>query len=46
MPDIICAAILEDEFGSTIDDRNVKIAAPPITRQCVLIPAGLFRDSL
>ena len=46
IPEIICAAILDDEFGSTIEDRNVKIAAPPITRQCVLIPAGLFLDSL
>ncbi len=33
MPDTTCAAILEVEFGSTKEDRNVKIIAPPITRQ-------------
>src|SRR5215213_7481200 len=46
IPDTTCAAILEEEFASTKEDRNVKIIAPPITRQCVLIPAGLFFDSL
>src|SRR5690606_12037350 len=45
-PVTICAAILDDEFGSTSEERNVKIADPPITRQCVLMPAGLPRDSL
>ena len=46
IPEIICAAILDEELGSTIEERNVNIAAPPITRQCVLIPAGLPLDSL
>jgi hydrogenase maturation factor len=46
IPEIICAAILEVEFGSTKEDRNVKIMAPPITRQWVLIPAGFPLDSL
>jgi hypothetical protein len=46
MHDTTCAAIREVEFGSTKEDRNVKIIAPPITRQWVLIPAGLFLDSL
>jgi hypothetical protein len=46
IPEIICAEILDVEFGSTNEDKNVKIAAPPITRQCVLIPAGFPLDSL
>jgi hypothetical protein len=46
IPEIICAEILDVEFGSTNEDKNVKIAAPPITKQCVLIPAGFPLDSL
>lgn len=46
IPEIICAAIRDEELGSTSEDRKVKIAAPPITRQWVLIPAGFPRDSL
>ena len=32
-------------FGSAAIEMNVNSAAPPITKQCVLIPAGLWRDS-
>ena len=46
IPEIIWAEILDVEFGSTNEDKNVKIAAPPITKQCVLIPAGFPLDSL
>jgi hypothetical protein len=46
MPEITCAAILDDELGSTKEERKVKIIAPPMTMQCVLIPAALFLDSL
>jgi hypothetical protein len=46
MPVTTCAAILGVELGSIRAERNVKIAAPPITRQCVLIPAGFPLDSL
>jgi hypothetical protein len=37
---------LDEELGSTTEERNVNIAVPPMTRQCVLIPAGLPLDSL
>ena len=45
MPETICAAILEVEFGSICDDKNVKIIEPPITSAWLLIPAGLPFDS-
>lgn len=44
-PETICAAILAGEFGSTLVERKVNMAAPPMTNELVLIPAGLFLDS-
>ena len=38
IPVITWAAILDDEPGSTTEDRKVKIIAPHMPRQCVLIP--------
>jgi len=46
IPVTSCAPILEVELGFTAADRYVKIMEPPMTRQCVLISAGLLLDSL
>ena len=45
-PPTTCAAIREVELGSTAADRYVNSIAPPITKEFVLIPAGLPLDSL
>ena len=41
----ICTTIIEFEFRSCSEDRGVKITAPLITRQCVLIPEGFPLES-
>ena len=46
IPATISAAILDVCWGSTIADKYVKIIEPPITKLCVLIPAGLSLCSL
>ena len=46
IPLITCAAIREVELGSTAAERYVNSIAPPITKEFVLMPAGLPLDSL
>ena len=41
-----CTTIREVELGSTTAERYVNSIAPPITREFVLMPAGLPLDSL
>jgi hypothetical protein len=42
IPDTTCKAILEVEFGTTKEDRNVKIIAPPITKTMSTNPGRLI----
>ena len=42
IPDTTCKAILEVQFGSTKEDRNVKIIAPPITKTMSTNPGRLI----
>lgn len=44
-PETIWAAILAGEFGSACWDIKVKSMAEPMTKELVLIPAGLPRSS-
>ena len=46
MPVTIPAAIAPGVFGSIVLEMKVNIAAPPITKDCVLMPPGLPLDSL
>ena len=46
IPLTTCAAIREVELGSTAAERYVNNIEPPITKEFVLIPAGLPLDSL
>ena len=46
MPVTIPAAIEPGVFGSIVLEIKVNIAAPPITKDCVLMPPGLPLDSL
>ena len=45
MPLTTCAAIRAGELGSIWTESAVNIIEPPMTKECVLMPAGLPRNS-